>query len=81
MGGKYYGDIQASDNSRLHLGDVNNYYGDQELLKHVPGAQFNAYGLGHRACHPETRRELLEESCWKRSKDGLNIIQVRASSG
>jgi len=60
MGSQYYGHIQAHDNSKLHVGD-NYYYGDQERLKYVSSALFNAYGLNHRACHPETRKELLQE--------------------
>lgn len=55
-----YGSIHANDNSRVHLGDVN-YYGNQERLRYVPGAAFNAYGLDHHSCHPATRQEILDE--------------------
>ena len=60
MNSKHYGPVQVNDHASLHQGDVN-YYGDQRRLKYVSGALYNAYGLEHRACHPGTRRELLEK--------------------
>lgn len=59
MGSKSYNHIEINDNSRVHLGD-NYFYGDRGRLKHVPSALYDAYGFEHSACHPETRRELLE---------------------
>jgi len=50
MGNHYYGDMHANDNSRLVLGVVN-YYGNQERLRHVPGALIDAHGLDYMACH------------------------------
>lgn len=81
MGSQYIGPIQANDNSRLHLGD-NHYYGGQERLKHVPGAVFDAYGLGHRGCHPETRRELLADiERWADHPTGKGIFWLNGAAG
>jgi len=76
-----YGPVQANDNSRLHLGDVI-HYRDREQLKYVPGAVFDAYGLEYKACHPETRRELLEEiESWAEHPTGHCIFWLNGMAG
>lgn len=81
MGGSYYGHIQANDNSRLHLGD-NHYYGDRERLKYVSGALFDAYGVDHQACHPETRKDLLVEiERWAERSPGKCIFWLNGMAG
>ncbi|KAJ9650561.1 hypothetical protein H2198_010140 [Neophaeococcomyces mojaviensis] len=81
MGTKSYGDVQANDHSKIHLGDIN-YYGNQERLKHIPDALFNAYGRNHHACHTATRRELLEEiKKWTEHPTGKSIFWLNGMAG
>lgn len=80
-GSLYTGSIQANHNSRLQFGD-NYYYGGQERLKHVAGASFDAYELGHRGCHPETRRELLGDiEKWLDGPTGKGIFWLNGAAG
>lgn len=77
----YYQRVEAHDNSQLHLGDVH-YHGGQDPLKHVPGALFDAYGLNHRPCHPETRTELLKQiETWANESAGKNVFWLNGMAG
>lgn len=76
-----YSNIHAYDNSRFYLGDVHHHHG-RNRLRYVPGALFNAYGLEHKACHPETRTELLNEiEYWADHATTKTIFWLKGMAG
>src|SRR5947209_9640352 len=77
--GNSYGDIGIIKDSCVVQGNI---YHHEERLKHIPGALYDAYGLEHRACHPGTRRELLEKiDRWAEHPTSRSIFWLNGMAG
>lgn len=80
VGGNYYETVKASGNSQVHQGNV--YYTDKAQLKYVEGAAYDVKDQVPRACHPGTRKDLLQNiRDWAQRPDSKQIFWLNGMAG
>lgn len=78
--GGQHGNIDISGNARVQLGD--SYYIGGNALKYVEGATYDAKGQVSRGCHPETRKDLLQNvKTWAQKSNGERIFWLQGQAG